>query len=406
MSYDVVVVGAGLAGLRAAQVLEDAGVESLIIERAEDVGGRLASREVDGYVVDEGFQLLNPAYPELAATAVLLTFDLRSFDPAVTLVREGGRTTLADPKGAPIQALRMLWGHELSRHDVVATARLFARCGLRSVRSILRRPDQSTREGLAAAGLSAHAIDDVFGPFLRGTLLDDDLDTSWRYAQLLLRSFFWGRPGTHADGIQALPRALADRLDATEIRCGEEVTEVGPTRVVTTAGVYEARRVIVATDATVASHLAGSADVDWRSQTTWWYSLPALEDAGSLRLDLERRFLTSALDLAAAAPERAPLGRSLVAAAANGVHVDAAVRADVARLYGTSVGEVELVARTAVERALPVLGRPLRLARSSRVGDLILAGDHLQTPSIQGALVSGRRAAQCALADLGVGPAA
>ena len=76
--YDVIVVGAGLAGLRAAGVLEARGLSVVILEKRATVGGRMASHRVDGFVLDEGFQLINPAYPELIATGVLDDFDLRS----------------------------------------------------------------------------------------------------------------------------------------------------------------------------------------------------------------------------------------------------------------------------------------------------------------------------------------
>jgi hypothetical protein len=93
----------------------------------------------------------------------------------------------------------------------------------------------------------------------------------------------------------------------------------------------------------------------------------------------------------------------LVAACANGVFDvthDDQVRQDVARLYGVSLRDVGLVHKSEVARALPELHTPLNLRLSQQVGDIIVAGDYLQTPSIQGALVSGRRAARLALAKL------
>ena len=70
-STDVVIIGAGLAGLRAAQILEAAGRNVVIVERSTRIGGRVATRHIDGFTIDEGFQLLNPSYPELRATGVL-----------------------------------------------------------------------------------------------------------------------------------------------------------------------------------------------------------------------------------------------------------------------------------------------------------------------------------------------
>lgn len=69
--HDVIVVGAGLAGLACAATLEDAGFETVVLEATDRVGGRANSDEVDGFLLERGFQVLNPAHPHLRATGVL-----------------------------------------------------------------------------------------------------------------------------------------------------------------------------------------------------------------------------------------------------------------------------------------------------------------------------------------------
>ena len=403
-------VGAGLAGLRAVQVLNASGRSVLVLERAPVLGGRLASVTVDGYVLDEGFQLVNPAYPELVATGVGPDTDLRSFPAVLRYVdRDTPRTlTLADPRASWRDALAALGSREVPRLDLARFAGLSLRAAAQPVSAIRRRRDESTRAALARYGVSAAFVEDVVRPFLRGALLDDELETSWRYTQLLLRSFVRGRPGTYPTGVAALPAALAARLGDTTIRLGEAATAIDATSVTTTVQTYRARRVIVATDASSARELVGVPPVRWRAQTAWWLATPRLEDGAVLRLVRGAGRLASALDVSAVAPERAAPGRSLVAVAATGVVEDTSevtVRETVARLYGLAVADVEVVATSVVPRALVEAPAPLTLSRPSVWGDVVLAGDYLQTPSIQGALVSGRRAAQAVLRRAGSGPA-
>ena len=100
--------------------------------------------------------------------------------------------------------------------------------------------------------------------------------------------------------------------------------------------------------------------------------------------------------MSVSAPEYAPAGRSLVAASAVGHHEDdevPRVRTDVARLFGLVTSDVELIATSRIAEALPVRSAGESWRGSDVVNGVTFAGDYLETPSIQGALVSGRRAA-------------
>ncbi len=402
--YDVVIVGAGLAGLRAAQVLDRHGLAVLVIDQSAHIGGRVHSFDVDGFVIDEGFQLVNPSYPELRASGVLPALDLRSFPGVLTFVGANGDWTLADPRRWPARALANAVRGRPRPRDALALARLAAVARLSSATRLTQVTDGTTREGLRDAGISARAIDEVVGPFLRGALLDDQLETSWRYSRLLIKSFTTGRPATPASGVGQLPRALAASASRVEFRLSERVQRVGTQRVLSDEGEWRADAILVATDQDGAASLVGGPTTGWRATTTWWFSTPRVARGERLRLDGAGHGYASMLDLASVAPQRAPAGRSLIAVAINGVdesHADVPARY-VARAYGVALRDVQLIVRTVVPRALPRVVVPLDLTRSSRRDGVFVAGDYLQTPSIQGALVSGRRAAKVILADLGV----
>jgi len=398
---NVIVVGAGLAGLRCAQILNDHGLHVELIEKNAQVGGRLRSFNLDGFVIDEGFQLINPSYPELLLAGVLDNFDLRTFDAAINFVGAGGDFTLADPRRFPRQALSGMRKGRLSVRDAWAFGIVLGQARMSSVKKIMAQPDSTTREGLLAAGVSAFAIDTVLQPFLRGTFLDDALDTSWRYARLVLKSFVQANPGTHPQGIEALAKAFIPKCGKTTMRLNTEVHSIGPREVSTNRGTFTADFVVLASDATAASALIGQPTVEWRPQTTWWWALPKLQNSGALRIDLDDQLLSSALDLSSRAPERSPQNCSLVATPMNGKHptreFEDCARQSVARLFKVSLREVELVTTTVVTQALPATLAPLTLRSGAQVGGVFCAGDYLETPSIQGALASGAQAARAVL---------
>lgn len=89
---DAVVVGAGLAALRAPRGLVSAGLD--VVEAAERVGGRVAT-DADGFLVDRGFQIHDTGCPEAARVLDLKALDLRASTPRA-LVRLGHGLFIAD----------------------------------------------------------------------------------------------------------------------------------------------------------------------------------------------------------------------------------------------------------------------------------------------------------------------
>ena len=76
---DVVIVGAGLAGLSCAKHLQRAGKKVAVFEASDGVGGRVRTDAVDGYLLDRGFQVLLTAYPEIETEVDLAALDMKYF---------------------------------------------------------------------------------------------------------------------------------------------------------------------------------------------------------------------------------------------------------------------------------------------------------------------------------------
>lgn len=61
---EIVVIGGGIAGLALGRELERAGKRPVILERSRGVGGRVATRRVEGQAVDHGVLFLHGSHPE------------------------------------------------------------------------------------------------------------------------------------------------------------------------------------------------------------------------------------------------------------------------------------------------------------------------------------------------------
>ncbi|MDJ0663110.1 MAG: FAD-dependent oxidoreductase [Acidimicrobiia bacterium] len=71
-SADVIVVGAGMAGLTAARELKQAGVSTLIVDKGRAPGGRMATRTINGARFDHGAQHFSARSAEFRSKAAEL----------------------------------------------------------------------------------------------------------------------------------------------------------------------------------------------------------------------------------------------------------------------------------------------------------------------------------------------
>jgi hypothetical protein len=411
---DVVVVGAGLAGLSCALELRGHGLEVRVLEAADAIGGRVRTDRVDGFTLDRGFQVLNTAYPALAGAVDLRRLDLRPFDAAVTLLIGDDRVVIGNPLQDARRAASTLRAPVGALTGKAALGLYAGLCLASPAGSLKRRDDLSAADAWRHAHIPPDVVDRVLRPFFAGVLLEHDMSTSRRFTDLMFRMFARGRSTVPSGGMQRLPQQLADRLPDGTVRLGSRVEAVSPWRVDTAGGPVSARAVVVATDPwTSSALLPGMVDpAPARGVTTVYHAAPVFpERSGRLLLDPSPSPIVNSIAISVAAPEYAPPDRVLVSTSVvhGSVPLDLdgpQMRAALARLHGTDTAGWEVVARYDLPHALPGMPAPHPLRKPVRLdctgGTVYVAGDHRDTSSIQGALVSGRRAARAVAEDLGL----
>ena len=409
----VAVVGAGLAGLKCAGLLADAGHEVLVFEASDGVGGRVRTHEVDGFLLDRRFQVLLAAYPEVPRTFDLEALDPGEFDPGA-LVRLNGRfSPLLDPLRRPAKTIAAVSSPVIGIADKLRVARMRQELLGKEPAEVLSRPDRTALESLKGRGFSPNAIERFFRPFFGGVFIDPDLGTSSRLMEIFFRCFSAGPAVLPKDGMGQLAASMAARLPEGSLQLGSPVREVRADGVLPTDGDWiEALAVVVATDERSASRLAGLPEPEpGRVTSCVYFDAPAGEISGRT-LYLSPRAAGPINELAvpsAVSAGYAPAGRSLVSVSAIGENarrddLEDAVSAQLGEWFGaaTVAGWRHLGTRT-VEDALPDFG-PGRFRAGGQDpaldSGLFVCGDYRESPSIQGALVSGRKAAAAVRAKL------
>ncbi len=416
---DVIVVGAGLAGLAAARQLHESGLFVLLLEQSERPGGRVQTDTVNGFLIDRGFQVYLTSYPQAGKLLDLEALGLRFFEPGA-LIWTGSRfTTMADPLRRPLSLPTTFASSAATIRDKLRVLRLRRSVTTATVRTLFQRPERRTIDALRAAGFSPTIIERFFRPYLGGIFLERELRTSSRFFEFVFRMFSSGGGAVPANGMGAIPAQLAASLPPGALVTNARVTRVTPgtpSHVHLADGrEFSADAVILAGTADMHSSLLPGTNIDApgnsnRAVTTLSYCA-AVSPVGRPILVLDgtgRGPVNHLVVMSDVAPSYAPPGAALISATTLGVEtsddpdLDHRCRSQLAEWFGPEVWAWRLLRIDRIPSALPehaaMTDRP---AVPQPVAGVFLAGDYLATPSIEGAVTSGLAAARAARRFLG-----
>jgi phytoene dehydrogenase-like protein len=408
---DVIVVGAGLAGLACALRLHEAGASVRVLEASDGVGGRVRTDVVDGFRLDRGFQVLLTAYPETRRRLDYGALDLRPFLPGALVRRSSQFHELSDPWRRPDRAWRSLTAGVGTLADRLRMARFRARVRRGPLEELLRRPETSASERLHAEGFSVEMIEAFFRPFFGGILLDRSLSTSSRMLEFVFRMMAEDDVALPGAGMQAIPDQMAQQLPEGTIRLGARVGAVSPRAARLESGEeVGGNAVVVATEGPEATRLAGLPVPGSRPATCLYFAAekapieePILVLDGDGTGPVNHLCFPSQVASSYAPPGATLVSASVVGGAASDADDEALARAALTQMEGWFGGQVQAWRHLRTvhvrhaqpdqrPRALEPVERPVRLESS-----LFVCGDHRDTASLHGALLSGRRTAEALL---------
>jgi phytoene dehydrogenase-like protein len=423
------------------------------------VGGR-ARTDVhpEGFLLDRGFQIFLTGYPEAKRVLDYDDLDLKPFY-AGALVRY--RLTwhrVADPFRHPLDGLLSLLPSNAvgTPIDKVNVGIFRLKCVLGgSLEALLKaEPERATRERLAAEGFSESIVDRFFRPFLGGIFFDRSLGVSDRLFAFVMRMLATGSNCLPAKGIGAMGEQLARGLPRGTVRLGKKVeaidVEGGKVRVASSASgsspvVVTARKaVVVASEGPEARRLvegalSGGGGGGGQASSLVPPTSPAVGTAclyfdappstlpsneailylnGELSGPQDQALVNNCCFPSTVAPSYAPPGRALVSVSTIGTRPeldDAALEAGVRKELSAWFGEAQVASwrhlRTyRIPYAQPPQAPPTNLRKSVAVSGgggaagglpLFVCGDHMDTATFDGALLSGRRAAEAVLEVVG-----
>ncbi len=410
--YQVLIVGAGLAGLACAAHLKKQGISFLLLEGSDGVGGRIRTDEVDGFRLDRGFQVLLTAYPEAEKLFDYKKLKLKNYSPGA-LVRSNGKFhRVSDPFREPEKTIETLMSPIGNLSDKLHVARLRLTLMGQTIRQTLTSPEFSTLEYLQRQGFSESMIDKFFRPFFGGIFLESKLETTSRKFAFFFRMFSAGDTAIPELGMEELPKQLAEKVGMENIRLNTAISAAADGKLVTSAGeTFEAPYIVLATDQRSLGRLLYDIEIEpTENSTTCLYFAAKKPPTDEPILLLNGDGIGPINNMCVpsnVSPACAPEGQSLISVTVLGTRRDngtleTAVRSQLEDWFGSGVKEWRRLRTYRIDHALPRQTVPTQFENQRyevRPGTFV-CGDHMSTGSINGALESGRTVAETIVSQL------
>jgi protoporphyrinogen oxidase len=224
--HHIHIVGAGIAGLTAAKVLEDHGFSPIIIEATNSIGGRVKTDLINGYQLDHGFQVLLTAYPAAQKYLDFEALDLQKFLPGASIFKNGKQNIIGDPLRDPSLLFSTLFSRIGNFSDKLKILKLNNRLKHKTIGQIFSDKERTTLSYLLSLGFSSDMINQFFKPFFSGIFLENKLDTSSRMFEFVYKMFGEGYAALPKAGIKAIPEQLAQTLQRTTFKFETKVASI------------------------------------------------------------------------------------------------------------------------------------------------------------------------------------
>lgn len=399
---DVIIIGAGISGLTAAKLLKANGKKILLIEAADDVGGRVRTDSFNGFLVDRGFQVLLTAYPLAKELLNYEQLNLKPFKPGATILTKSEKHIVGDPFREPKLLFKTLFSPIGSLKDKLKLLKLKISLANTSISAIFKKPEQSTLTYLQEAGFSARFINSFFLPFFTGIFLENKLRTSSRMFEFVFKMFGEGDAALPAMGMGAISKQLAEGLAKEELVLNEKIIKIEGNSVYGLSGrIYSASSILIATNAAeIPSPYKTEVQQKGKSALTVYFCAHS-KTIASQRIALNSnvgQLITNISFIDHIAPTYAPAGKSLISVSIcttkemTKTDLEANIKSELKQWYPESL-YWEYLTHYSIPYALPTdeTVRDNTAKSAVQLSDTIfICGDHLLNGSINAAMESAK----------------
>ncbi len=382
----ILIVGGGIAGLQAANILHQNNTDFILFEKQASLGGRVSSTKKDGFILDRGFQVLQTSYSEVQRSLDLAKLQLHFFESGAMIKDQ----VFFNPLRRPFDLFSTDF---ITLKDAYSLAKIWFK--LQGDVPALDGNKQTTQELIESYSFSDRFKNEFLIPFFQGVFLQETLTQPASLFFYYLQQFLYGNAAVPAGGMQAIPDQMASFLPTDKVNLNQEIVAITDKSITLKSGeIIEGEAVILAVDLLVAAKMLGLQMPETLGSKTFYFSAKKTEKEPALLRLVGEQHLLHFTCLTDVNPNLAPKGKALYSATS----LQGSSEKEVKEVLGKQLPGIKLTLIQSIDIPHSLQKVDTYEALKKAAKGIVLAGDYLEFPSLQGALLSGRKAAEEILA--------
>ena len=328
--------------------------------------------------------------------------------PGATVLYDGGTFEIADPFRRPKALFSTLFAPVGTILDKINTLWLKNKLQKMSIDTIFTQPEQTTLQQLSDYGFSQKMIQRFYKPFLSGIYLENQLTTSNRMFDFVMKMFSDGDVAIPALGMEEIPKQLVSQLPESSIQYYKKVSKIVENTLILEDGTtFEANQIVIATNANelTKQFLPNQKTTAQQVTNVYFEALvaPTKKAIVVLNASSTKKWVNNLTVLSNVSKMYAPPEKVLVSISYNGLapiedfELAENMKKELEQWYGKQVHDWKMIKTYRIDYALPIqdsVKNELSISEIKISDTLFICGDYLLNGSVNAAFKTGRLVAE------------
>ena len=394
---DIIILGAGPAGLACALKCQQLGREYLLIEGSNRIGGRLGSLYEDGYIFDLGFQVYNSAYVNTNRLLDLDELNLKYFKPGAAVHYGNSFQIVSDPLRDISKVFSTIFSNITTVSDKLKILSLKNSLSNYNIEED-KTDDITTLRFLKQYGFSEKMIDNFFIPFFSGIFHEKTLDTSSKFFKYVFSNFNNGLASLPEKGMQVIPEQLMSKIDIERVMMEKTAINLddGNKVIFDDGDIIKGENIILTGEST---SLAEKIKYEYNEVNTIYFTTEnEIENGDYIHLYPEDDLINniaipSSISSAYSNGHSHLISITILEYDCSDIELIKKIRKRLSNYYGGEPGSYDFLRTFSISKA--TIKQPVGHFERKKIvkNGLIIAGEQATNGSIEGAIISGLNAA-------------